>query len=51
MFCACPRCRDVMDLMPEIRVLMLTVSTAPEAVIEAISAGASSYLLKDTDVH
>ena len=41
-------CREIMDLMPDIGILMLTASTAPDAVIEGIAAGASGYLLKDS---
>ena len=43
-------CREIMDLMPDIGILMLTASTAPDAVIEGIAAGASGYLLKDSGV-
>ena len=33
-------CRDILDLLPETKVLMLTASTEDDAVIEAIAAGA-----------
>ena len=41
-------CREIVDLLPDTRVLMLTASTEDEAVIESIAAGATGYLLKDT---
>ena len=34
-------CRDIMELLPVTRVLMLTASTEEDAVIEAVAAGAT----------
>ena len=42
-------CRDIMDFAPETRVVMLTVANEETAVLEALAAGATGYLQKETD--
>ena len=39
-------CREIMESLPETRVIMLTASTEANAVIEAVAAGATGYLQK-----
>ena len=39
-------CREIMDILPDIKVLILTASDEMKAIIEAISAGATGYLQK-----
>ena len=39
-------CREIMETMPDVRVIILTASTSEDAIIEAVSAGATGYLQK-----
>ena len=39
-------CREIMESLPDTKVIMLTASTEADAVIEAVAAGAASYLQK-----
>lgn len=40
-------CRDLLSRIPELRCLMLTSYTSDEAMLDAILAGASGYVVKD----
>ena len=39
-------CREVMDMLPDTRVLMLTASNEEESLVQSIAAGATGYLQK-----
>ena len=39
-------CREIMEVLPETKVVMLTASTSDDAVIDAVAAGATGYLQK-----
>ena len=41
-------CREIMDLLPDTKVLMLTASTVENAVVAAVAAGATGYLQKSS---
>lgn len=39
-------CREIMEVLPRTRIMMLTASTQEDAVIQALAAGATGYLQK-----
>ena len=41
-------CREIMEAVPETHVVMLTASTDENTVVEALAAGATGYLRKET---
>ena len=43
-------CREIMEALPDTRVVMLTASTEEDAVIQALAAGATAYLPKMSDL-
>ena len=42
-------CREIMGRLPDTRVVVLTASQERDAVVEALAAGATGYLQKNTD--
>ncbi len=43
-------CREIMESLPDTRVLMLTASTEDDSVIRSVAAGATGYVVKDTSL-
>ena len=43
-------CREIVELLPDTRVLILTASTDDDAVIAAVAAGATGYVVKDASL-
>ena len=41
-------CREIMEMLPDTQVLILTASTTEDAIVDAIAAGATGYLQKDS---
>ena len=42
-------CREIIESAPETRVIMLTASAEEDVVVDAVAAGATGYLQKETD--
>ena len=43
-------CREIVEMLPDTRVLMLTASTNDESVIAAVAAGATGFVIKDASL-
>ena len=43
-------CREIVELLPDARVLILTASTDDDGVIAAVAAGATGYVVKDASL-